>query len=85
MQFPNCTAKVILFFRVRKQEGKKCVFYNIVLEIKRLFYTCKQLKCYQCDTPSAESITPGIKKTNHRSAVAPRWLSPLNTFKQNEI
>lgn len=37
------------------------MFYNIVLEIKRLFYTCKQLKCYQCDTLSAESITPGIK------------------------
>lgn len=38
------------------------MFYNIVLEIKRLFYTCKQLKYYQCDTLSPKSITPGIKK-----------------------
>ncbi|EGF52399.1 hypothetical protein HMPREF9445_01630 [Bacteroides clarus YIT 12056] len=36
--------------------------YNIVLEIKRLFYTCKHLKGYHCDTLSAESVTPGTKK-----------------------
>lgn len=41
MQFPNCTAKVSGFFRVRKQLRKNRAFYNIVLEIERIVYTYK--------------------------------------------
>ncbi len=73
MQFPNCSAKVIVFSVFANSPGKMRVFYNIVLDIKWYIYTYKQI--YQLKT----------KKTNHRSTVALRWLSPLNTFKQNEI
>ncbi len=46
--------------------------------MRRTVYTYKhfQLKKY---------FLPPKKKTNHRNAEAPRWLSPLNTFKQNDF
>ncbi len=43
MQFPNCTAKVKVFCTRANGSIVFRMFYNIVLELKRSFYTYKHL------------------------------------------
>lgn len=77
MQFPNCTAKVNILSARAKGRYVFRAFYNIVLKFKGVIYTYKHSIAY------GECVS--TKKTSHRSAETLRWLSPLNTFKQNEF
>lgn len=43
IQFPNCAAKVKVFCALANSSIAFRMFYNIVLELKRSFYTYKHL------------------------------------------
>lgn len=54
MQFPNCSAKLIVSPVYANSLDKKRVFYNIVLDIECYIYTYKQIYQYKTKKQTTE-------------------------------